>query len=417
MTQTAGRPSFRRVLSNRSFSLLWLGQLISQSGDFIFDVALLWLVLDLTGSPFFTGVTVAAQLLPTVLVGPVAGVFIDRYDRKRILLVSITLQGAIVAVLAGLLLLHLLTVVLILVLVFALNAGAQFPRATVPALLPRLVSRDDLMPANGLYTFSTFSNQLVSLSLGGLVIAAFGVAFPLYYDAATFFVAVLLIAFVSAAYTQASRLPEGPGSPRPTGIGSQMREGWRFMRGDPVLSELLVLGLTLNVFGGLLLALLAPYARLSLGGSAATYGFLLAVLAGGSIAGAVVVGALPVRRWVGQLLFVGVLAMGGCIAAWGAFPTIPLALIIGAGLGFAEVVANLPIATLFQARVPDHLRGRTIALLGAILAGPQPVGALVAGSLARLTSVDTVLVGSGLLVLVLAGLFYLVLPHLRTASY
>lgn len=414
MAEPAGeRPSYRRVLANRSFSFLWLGQLVSQSGDFIFDVALLWLVLDLTGSAFYTGVTVAVELLPTVIVAPLAGVFVDRIDRKKLLEATIALQGIAVGLLALLLIAHLLTLGAILVLVFLLNAAAQFPRATVPALLPRLVASDDLMAANSLYSFSTSSNQLVSLSLGGLVVAVFGIAFPLYYDAATFFVAVLLVAFVSAAYTRAPVTPEGP----PSSLGRDLAEGWRFVRSDRVLSELLLLGLTLNIFGGILLALLAPYAKLSLGGSAATYGFLLAALAAGSIVGAAVLGAVNIRRHVGRLLFVGIAGIGASIGALGVFPIVALALPITGALGVALIVANLPLGTLFQVRVPDHLRGRSNGMMMAVLTAPQPIGALLAGAFSRLLSLNGVLAVSGLLVLGITGIFLATLPHLRRAAY
>ncbi len=375
--------------------------------------------------------TVAAELLPSVLFAPLAGVVIDRVDRKLLLEVTIALQGTIVALLAALLAIHLLTLAWILLLVFLLNAAAQFPRTTVPALLPRLVTADDLMTANSLYSFSSSSNQLVSLSLGGLVIAAFGVTFPIYYDAATFFVAVLLIAFVAAAYTR--RPAPAHGDAPPFAVGRALREGWRFLRSDPVLSELLVFGVTLNVFGGVLLALLAPYAALSLHGSAATYAFLLAFLAAGSIVGAGVLGALPVRHLIGRLLFTGIAGVGAFIALLGLLPSVlppvagtfvaglstteGVAFALAVGLGFAIVVANLPLSALFQIRVPDELRGRSLSLLTALLAAPQPLGALLAGTISQAIGLDGLLLLSGIVVIVATGVFLVLLPALRTAAY
>src|SRR2546425_11275693 len=80
------KPSYRRVLSNRSFSLLWIGQLVSQSGDFIFDFAALWLVLQLTGDTLKVGIAVAFVLLPAVVGGPFAGEYIDRFHRRHIMI-------------------------------------------------------------------------------------------------------------------------------------------------------------------------------------------------------------------------------------------------------------------------------------------------------------------------------------------
>src|SRR3989442_1438818 len=88
------KPSYRRVLSNRSFSLLWIGQLVSQSGDFIFDVAALWLVLQLTGDTLKVGIAVAFVLLPAVVIGPFAGVYIDRFNRRDIMIAANIFQAA-----------------------------------------------------------------------------------------------------------------------------------------------------------------------------------------------------------------------------------------------------------------------------------------------------------------------------------
>src|SRR3989442_8825806 len=87
------KPSYRRVLSNRSFSLLWIGQLVSQSGDFIFDVAALWLVLQLTGDTLKVGIAVAFVLLPAVVIGPFAGVYIDRFNRRDIMIAANIFQA------------------------------------------------------------------------------------------------------------------------------------------------------------------------------------------------------------------------------------------------------------------------------------------------------------------------------------
>src|SRR5713101_4545987 len=98
LTQTeSAKPSFRRVFSNRSFSLLWIGQMVSQSGDYIFDVVALWLVLQLTGDIFKVGLTTATIFLPPVVIGPLAGVYVDKFNRRDIILVSNIFQATIVA--------------------------------------------------------------------------------------------------------------------------------------------------------------------------------------------------------------------------------------------------------------------------------------------------------------------------------
>ncbi len=95
-------PSYRRVLSNRPFFGLWTAQLVSQSGDYIFEVALLWLVLKLTGSPFAVALIVTGFIIPGVVLGPFLGVYVDRWDRRRTLIATNVVQGLVVTALSGL---------------------------------------------------------------------------------------------------------------------------------------------------------------------------------------------------------------------------------------------------------------------------------------------------------------------------
>lgn len=392
--------------------------MISQSGDFIFDVALLWLVLELTHSAFYTGVTVAAELAPLALIAPVAGVYVDRFDRRRLLGGAFVAQGLLVGALAALYVLHALTLPEILVIVFGLNAAATIPRVTVPAMLPRLVSADDLFTANSLYSFSSSTNQLASLSLGGALIAALGVGIPILYDAATFFLAAVLLLFVARAYLAAPAGAVGM-SPAATGpsFGQRLAEGWRHVRSDRVLSQLMLTGLVVNIFGGILLALLAPYAAQTLGGNAATYGLLLASLAVGTLVGALLLGAIRTREHVGPLLFVGIAAVGAALVPLGLERTALLALPTAFVLGLGLATANVPISTLFQVRTPDHLRARSLALLFAVLVSPQPVGSILGGLLTHWLSVGAVLVVCGLAILAITGVAAVAFGELRRVRY
>ena len=119
LTETlSAKPSFRRVLSNRSFSLLWGGQLVSQSGDFIFDVAAIWYVLRLTGDPFKVGVAVATILLPAIFIGPIAGVYLDRFNRRDVMLASNLVQSAVAGMIGVLYSLGSLNFLVLLVMLF-----------------------------------------------------------------------------------------------------------------------------------------------------------------------------------------------------------------------------------------------------------------------------------------------------------
>jgi MFS family permease len=407
------RPSFRRALQSRPFFLLWLSQLVSQSGDFVFEVALLWLVLETTGSVFAVGLVVAVTLVPGVVLGPFLGVYVDRWDRRTILIVTNVAEGLAVASLSGLVLAHTVGLSTILVVVFILGTGAQLVRTTSNAMVPQVVGREDLAPANGLMTFSNSLNQIVGLSVGGVVVAVLGVTLPIEYDALSFFVAALIVAWVSRRYGRADDAAPLKG----TRFSEELGEGIRFIRENRFMVELILLGAILNFFGNAVGALFAPYAKLVLQGGASTYGFLGAAVAVGSIVGAVIVGKLNTRRSSGKYLLGGGMAIGAMIAALGFTMSIPVALAEVLVLGVVISITNIPLSVLIQAKVPGRLLGRVGAAFGSLVAIGGPAGAFFAGAFAGATTVGTVFIVSGAVFLGVIAVSWFVMTDLRTVSY
>jgi DHA3 family macrolide efflux protein-like MFS transporter len=416
MTRPAGavgRPSFRRALQNRPFFLLWLSQLVSQSGDLVFEVALLWLVLEVTGSVFAVGLVVAVTLLPGVLLGPFLGVYIDRWDRRRILIVTNVLEGVVVAALSGLILAHTIDLPLILAVVFILGTGSQVVRTAANATIPLVVARDDLGPANSLMTFSSSFNQVVGLAVGGVVVALFGVTLPIEYDSLSFFAAALILVGVAAAFGQ----PSVADASKPPRFSEEFAEGIRFIRENRFLVELIVLAAFLNFFGNAVGALFAPYSKLVLHGGAATYGFLGATLAVGAIVGAAFVGSVNTRTSSGKYVLVGGAVIGAGIAALGFATSIPLALGTVFVLGVALSVTNIPISAVVQAKIPPRLLGRVGAAMGSLILIAGPVGAFFAGAFAQATSVETVFIVSGGSFLVAIAIGSVVMKEVRNVRY
>jgi MFS family permease len=134
-----GPPSYRRTLANRPFLLLWASQLVSQSGDFIFEVALLWLVLELTHSAFSLAIVVTGTILPGVILGPFLGVYVDRWDRRRTLIATNVVEGIIIAALSGLVLAGHATLPGLFVIVLMLGSGSTIVRIATTAYVPSIV--------------------------------------------------------------------------------------------------------------------------------------------------------------------------------------------------------------------------------------------------------------------------------------
>lgn len=407
------RPSFRRAFRSRPFFLLWASQLISQSGDFIFDVALLWLVLETTGSVFAVTLTVVATIVPAVLLGPVLGVYADRWPRRTILIGSNLAQGILVAALSGLVLAHATSLALIIAIVFALGVGGQFVRITSNALVPQTVGTTDLTTANSLMSFSNSTTQVVGLAVGGIVVALLGVSLPIAYDAVTFFAAAAIVLAISAAVGRPE--PAAPGTERR--FAPEFSEGLRYVTGQRLLVELIALGLVINFAGNAAFALWAPYADLVLHGGAATYGFLGAMIAVGAIVGAVLVGKLDVRPIGGQVMLAGVVGFGALELALGLTRSIPVALGLAFAVGVLSSVVNIPLLSAVQAKVPARLMGRVMSVLLGLILAAAPFGAFFAGSLAERTSIGFVFVLSGVLVVATAIFGFAAMREVRTLTY
>lgn len=406
-------PSLRRVLWNRPFFLLWLGQLVSNSGDYIFDVAIVWLVLKATGSPFYVGLVLAASLLPGVLVGPIAGVYVDRLNRRSLMLAANAFQAAISLGIALLYVAGLLPMVALLGLVFALNAGAQFIRPTVTAVIPVLVERTDLPAANGLLSMSSSLNQFVGYGLGGVAVLLFGPSLAIYYDAATFvfaFVMVSLIAPVRLA-------TPGRGATLGESFLTSFKEGVRYIASSRVLLEILVLALVVNFFGAGIGALFGPYTSFAIHGDSSTYGLVLAASALGLLVGSLTVAKVNMRRHVGKVLFVGIVAIGIVTMVMGAFAFLWVAVAMSALLGFFEGLVNLPLQVLIQTRVPGNLLGRVATSLGAMVTAATPVSSAISGGVATYLSVPEVFVIYGGMIVAATGVSALLFKDLRKISY
>lgn len=258
------------------------------------------------------------------------------------------------AALSGLVLAHEVGLPVILVIVFALGTGAQLVRTTSGAMVPQVVRTEDLAPANSLLMFSSSVNQIVGLSIGGIVVALFGVTLPIEYDSLSFFVAALIVVAISRPH----------GRPLDVGVGgrpsffSEFREGLRFIRDNRLMVELISLGVIVNFFASVTSALFAPYAKITLHGGAATYGFLGAAVAIGSIVSAAVVGKLDTCRTAGKYLLGGGVGIGLAFVALGLTTSIPIAFREVLALGIVISITNVPMSVLIQAKVPGRLLGR-----------------------------------------------------------
>lgn len=410
-------PSYLGLLRNRSFAALWVCQIVSQSGDAIFDVALLWLVWVTTNSTALVGLTQAAVLVPAVAAAPIAGVYADRLNRRNVMIAGNLFQGAITGILSVLYLVNYLAFPPLLLLVLLLYTGAQFVRAANGAIIPSIVNKENLGAANGLFSLTTSANQLASYAVGGIAILAIGYTASIAYDSFTFFFAAVMLTFVAKSYGEARSQTSGPDRGAGSGFLDDFHEGLAYVRESRLFLELIALGILVNFFGAGITTLLAPFVKVQLGGDALSYGLALSSFSLGLMVGAVVVGKLDFRRYAGKLLICSLTATGLLIAVAGLAQTVPEGLVAFVAIGAFSGVVNIPISVMVQTQVPREILGRATTVVGALLSAVLPVSALVFGWLGGLVSLGTLFEVSGLAVAVVSVVLYFPFAELRNAKY
>ena len=381
---------YNDLFRNRDFRNLSLATVTSALGDWIGVLAILALTVEIMGptraAPFALGAVMAARVVPAMLLGPVAGVFVDRWNRKHVLIGADIGRGIIMALIPFTdELLTLLLATLMIEVLSALFAPAK------DAVFPRLVRRDQLVGANQVNLVVTYG----TLPLGGVLYAALvslavavapaetfladrPVALPIWFNAASFLVSAPLLARlrVGAAIRTHTEHLEAPGA------WTQLKEGLAFITSHPIIRALIVGVMIAFVAAGVVISLGELFVRITNAGPEA-FGTLVAAVGAGLLVGLVASGPLTARVAKERLFAPGVGTAGIGLIASAMMPRFDLALVTGAVMGLGAGVAFIVGYTILQERTIDSLRGRTfaafhtgvrVAILGATVAAPLIVG-------------------------------------------
>ncbi|HEX5578419.1 MAG TPA: MFS transporter [Candidatus Limnocylindria bacterium] len=348
-------------MRRRDFALLWFGGLISMTGDWLLLAALPFYVYSQTGSTVATALIITAELVPNFLLTTFAGVYVDRWDRKRVMVLTSLGSGLAVA--------GLLTTEAFGVLPVALAVvGTQAALSTLfgpaeNALLPRLVEADELVTANALNALNNSLARLIGAPLGGIALAVWGINGVAILDAASFVLGAILIAAIHAPGRA-----EVTGEPAPAHFWREWREGLGLIVRTRTILALFVVLLLMN-FGGVMTdPLFAAFVRDVVGAGPAVFGIVLTARAVGGMLGGVVAARLSRRYPTVDLLAAACIVAGGMQLIQFNLPLLPVVLTVSFLLGIPAVTSSAAVQTLLQERVPDAYRGRVFGSLSTMVA-------------------------------------------------
>ncbi|HTR20177.1 MAG TPA: MFS transporter [Gemmatimonadales bacterium] len=394
------------ALAHRNFRLFFSGQMVSLTGTWMQSVALGWLVLQLTDSPFYVGLVSALGSLGVLAFTLYAGVVADRTDKRRTVVITQSLSMLQAFVLATLVWTHAVTVWHVMILAVGLGLVNAFDIPTRQAFLVEMVGKDDLMNAIALNSSMFNAARVVGPAVAGILIGIIGVG------ACFFLNGVSYIAVIAGLL--AMRLPPFTPHPGAPSAATGLREVVAFLRGDRRTETLVLLTATLSVFGFPFLVLMPVFARDVLHQSASGYGLLTAAVGVGAMLGALAIAVNSGRlRFRGPLMLAGGTCFGLLLALFAASRSFGLAVLLLALAGCAMIVNNALTNTLLQTHVPDFLRGRVMGFYSFVFVGMSPLGAFQAGAFAERFGAPAAVAGGGIVCALAMAVAAWRVPELR----
>jgi MFS family permease len=433
----SGQVAYGRLIRNCNFVALWVGQTISFIGDYFYFLAIPIMVERLTGSALAVGLAVIASALPMLLLGPIAGVFVDRWDRKRTMIVADVLRGLLV--LACLLVKTPDQVWIYYVVGFLMSCISRFFFPAQNAVLPLIVpDKNDLLAANGLMQIVQTAGFLIGPALAGFSIGFWGEQVAFLADSATYFVSAAAIATMTVHRTTADR---GAAAGGIATVWVEMREGVVYLFGNRTMVGVLLCLAVVQLGVGALNVIWVPFMRRTFGLGPEGLGAVDTAQGIGMAIGGITLGFFATRVKKRRLAGWSIIFIGGMIALVGLAPPfslvnlipgisveadlanltvghrllhMPLLLLLySLLLGVALVPAQSSLMTMMQLAVPDLKRGRVGSAMNALTTAAGLISMAVAAVLGEVIALRIIYVMAGLLVSAggLVGLFVLQEPE------
>jgi len=382
------KPSIFTVIRRRNPFLLWLGQLVSTLGDNFEYIALMALAYHLSGSTLVMGAVLVSYMVPNLVLAVFSSVMVDRWNRRKTMIYSDVIRGLIILIPPVLLLLGKLQIWHLYLYSALYGCITPFFNNANAALLPSLVKEEEYLAMNSLMQTSIQLAGIIGLALGGTAIAFLGYANAYFFDSFSFFFSAITVFLL--------RVPKMEVIVRPVEFRlpqflknwwSDFLEGLRFYKVEKSLLWLLLIASMLNFAFGPISVLLLPFVENFMGATVKEFGWIMSSVSLGTFLGAIFMGSVGIirnrRRWI----LVAVAALSILTMCLPSARFFPLTMAVLFGIGFSLPVANIPIATVFQERVPDNLRGRVFGARNFLAQSLSPISTALGGMVADLIGV------------------------------
>jgi len=363
-----------KALRHRNFRIYWTGQTISLIGIWMQTIAQGWLVLRLTNAPFYLGLVSFMNSLPIFLCALPGGAIADRFDKRKILLVTQSCSLSLSLLLATLTFLKVIEVWHIMVIATVFGVVNSFDLPSRQSFTIEMVGREDLQNAIALNSVSFNAARIVGPAVAGILIAWIGEAGCFFMNSLSFLAVIISLSIIR---TEMKPVP-GTG----TSLMKDVKEGLVYLRQNTVLMVIIMMIAVSSLFGMSYNVLMPVFAKDVLKVGAQGLGFLMAGSGCGALLGAFTVASQGMMRPGATFLF-GSICYSVFLIAFSFSHVTWLSIILLVGVGGGMIAQNVTANTLVQTTVPNELRGRMMSMYSLVFMGLMPVGNLIAGAIAQ----------------------------------
>ena len=400
-------PNSLRALRSPNFRRYYLGMLVSMIGTWVQSVAVMWLAYRLSGSTWFTGLVGFLNSAPHLFLAPFAGVLGDRVDRRKVLIVVLSLlalQATALAVLTGL---HLITMPSLAALALFSGICNSFEQPTRQSIYAELLERrEDLPNAVALNSMLMNGTRLVGPSIGGLIIAGFG-EFVCFTVNAVSYTAVLAALFTVHLAPRAPRAPSHP--------IADLREGWRYVMGILPVRRLLFTLAAVSFSISPYSTLMPAMAVKAFNRGSELVGLFIGAVGLGAFIAALMLARRPSLRGLAKWIPAACLIAGLGAMGFGMSRSVAASIVLMMMAGFGMFMAGASTNTILQSVVHEHMRSRVLSYYQMFFVGMAPIGHYVSGWLADHIGAPYTFIVNGTITVVAAALFLGQLDEFRSS--
>lgn len=399
-----------RALRNRNYRLFFYGQSLSLLGTWIQQVALSWLIYRVTNSAFLLGFVMFAGQLPTFLIAPFAGVFADKYDKQKIIIITQVVSMLQAILLAIFVLTDNINVWILIILNILLGIANSFDIPTRQSFVIQMVeNREDLPNAIALNSSIVNGSRLVGPSIAGILVASLG-------EGICFLINAISFVFVIVSLLLMKVKKEENVHKENISIFEQLKEGYKYSFGFlPIKSVILLLAIV-SLFGNPYLVLLPIFAKNILSGNATTLGYLNSAVGLGALSAALYLASRKSTLGLGKIIATTTFIFAFSLISFSFSKSFPLSLIILLFCGFGMMMQTAGSNTILQTLSNDDMRGRVMSFYTVAFRGMAPFGSLWAGTFANNFGAPTTVLISGIICLIAGILFLKNLKMIRIAA-